>query len=86
MAGKVKFTAKPYKKITLDDMCDFIEEHYPEDKKWFKEVAYQDKDGNDIGRYNHLVAVRRFCERYNKDLLPVAKEKPVPATKRLADW
>lgn len=82
----VKFEAEDYKKITLDEMMDFIEENYPKDKKWFKEVAFQDKDGNTVEKYNHLNAVRKFCEKYAPELLPVAKEKKVPPTKRLENW
>lgn len=32
----VKFEATDYKKITLDEMLDFIEANYPNDKAWFK--------------------------------------------------
>ena len=67
-------------------MCDFIEEYYPEDKAWFKKIAFQDKDGNDTEKYNHLNATRRFCEKYAPELIPVAKEKRIPATKRLENW
>lgn len=82
----VKFEADSFKKITLDSMCDFIEKYYPEDKKWFKKVAFEDKNGNKVEKYNHLNAVRKFCEKYAPELLPIAKEKKAPATKRLADW
>ena len=82
----VKFEAEDYKKITLDEMLDFIEENYPKHKKWFKEVSFQDKDGNTVEKYNHLNAVRKFCEKYAPELLPVAKEKKVPPTKRLENW
>ena len=84
--AKVKFEGKEFKKITLDDMCDFIEANYPEDKTWFKRVCYENKDGEVVEKYNHLNAVRKFCERYNKDLIPKAKEKKEPATRRLRDW
>lgn len=82
----VKFEAESYKKISLDMMIDYIEAHYPEDKQWFKKIAYKDKDGNDTGKYNHLNAVRKFCERYAPELIPVAKEKKVPPTERLKNW
>lgn len=82
----VKFKADSFKKITLDEMCDFIEKNFPEDKPWFKQVAYEDKEGKPTAKYNHLNAVRKFCEKYAPDLLPVAKEKKVPATKRLENW
>lgn len=82
----IKFKAESFKKISLDEMCDFIEKNYPEDKAWFKKVAYEDKDGNAVKKYNHLNAVRKFCEKYAPELIPVAKEKKIPATKRLENW
>ena len=82
----VKFEATDYKKITLDEMLDFIEANYPNDTAWFKAVAFQDKDGNAVEKYNHLNAVRKFCEKYAPELLPVAKEKKVAPTERLKNW
>ena len=81
-----RFKADSFKKITLDEMCDFIEKNFPEDKAWFKQVAYEDKNGKPLAKYNHLNAVRKFCEKYAPDLLPVAKDPKTPATNRLKDW
>ena len=81
----VKFEVESYKKITLDAMCDYIEKNYPSDKKWFKSVAYADKDGNKVKKYNHLNAVRKFCEKYAPELIPEKKVK-APATKRIENW
>lgn len=81
-----KFEAESFKKITLDMMVDFIEANYPEDKKWFKKVAYQKKDGTATQKYNHLNAVREFCGKYARELMPTAKEKKEPASKRLENW
>ena len=81
-----KFVAENFKKITFDEMCDFIEKHHPEDKAWFKKVAFEDKEGNKVEKYNHLNAVRKFCDKYNPSLIPQAKEKKELKTKRLADW
>ena len=81
----VKFEATNYKKITLDKMMDFIEVNYPDDKGWFKQVAFQDKDGNTLEKYNHLNAVKQFCKRYAPELYPSAKAKVTP-TKRLENW
>lgn len=82
----VKFKAENFKKITLDEMCDFIEKNYPDDKAWFKKVAYEDKEGKPVEKYNHLNAVRQFCEKYAPELLPKKKEPKEPATKRLEKW
>lgn len=81
-----KFTAENFKTISFDDMANFIEANHPEDKAWFKKVAFQDKDGNEVKKYNHLNAKRRFCEKYAPELIPVAKAKKVPVTKRLENW
>lgn len=85
MATKFK-TEHPFKKIELSEMADFIEQNYPEDKEWFVTIAYQDKDGNDTDRYNHLRAVRKFCEKYAPDLIPQKREKEPPATDRILAW
>lgn len=57
-----------YKKITLDNMMDYIEKEHPEDKAWFKSIALKD------GKYQHLHAVREFCEKYMPDIIPEHKE------------
>lgn len=73
-----------FKKITLDVMCDYIEKNHPEEKEWFKKVCYQNKKGEPQEKYNHLNAVRKFCEKYFE--LPPAAEPKVPATKRFENW
>lgn len=82
----VKFTAESFNKISFDDMADFIESNYPEDKAWFKKVAFENKEGEKVAKYNHLNAKRQFCKKYAPDLLPVAKAKKVPVSKRLENW
>ena len=81
-----KFKADNFKSITLDMMCDYIEENAPEDKEWFKKVCYQTKDGKKTEKYNHLNATREFCKKYAPELIPVAKEKKEPVSKRLENW
>lgn len=66
-----------FKKITLTDMMDYIEENAPKDKSAFKENAFVD------GKYQHLKAVRWFCSRYMPELIPTKKAK---AVKRLENW
>lgn len=82
----VKFDGSEYKKITLDEMMEFIEENYPKDKGWFKKVAFQDKDGNTTEKYNHLNAVRKFCEKYAPNLIPKAKAKKPSAIEKFEKW
>lgn len=81
-----KFTADSFKKILFDDMYNFIDANHPEDKAWFKQVAFQDKNGNKVDKYNHLNAKMQFCKKYAPELIPVAKEKKVPVTKKLENW
>ncbi len=70
-----------FKKITLEMMMDYIETNAPEDKEWFKSVAI-DKNGN----YQHLIAVRAFCNRYMKDIIPEKKEKAPNKSEKLKNW
>ena len=35
-----------YNKIKLEDMMQYIEEKYPDDKSWFKKSAFVTKEGN----------------------------------------
>ena len=84
-----KFTAESYRKITLDEMVEFIEENYPEDKAWFKSIAFVDvknKNGKKDKRYVHLNAVREFCNRYAPELIPQAKPKKMTAKEKLMNW
>lgn len=94
MAEKKNFTKDDYKKITFDEMADFITTEHPGDKGWFKKVAYSkqddtpnvDKKGNP--KYNHLNAKRKFFEKYFPDQLPERKETkaPVNVKDKLKDW
>lgn len=59
-----------YRKISFEDMVEYIETNAPKDKKWFKSVAIDSK-----GKYQHLVAVRAFCERYMPEIIPVKTSK-----------
>ena len=79
MATKAKFDI-PFKKITFDDMFDYIAENYPKDKEWFESIC---KSGT---KYNHLKTVRTFCEKYNPSLIPVAKAPKVNKLDRFKEW
>lgn len=89
--AKTIFEAKEgFKKITLEEMKDFISAHYPEDKAWFKSIAFDTitkEDGTEGTKYNHLKAKKAFCEKYNPDLIPVAAAPKKPTAKELLeDW
>lgn len=79
-----KFTAESFKAITFDDMFDFIEKNHPEDKAWFKTVAYQNKNGETVKKYNHLNAKRKFCEKYAPELIATKTKEAV--SKKLSNW
>ena len=74
-----------YKKITFEDMVEYIEKNAPKDKAWFKETAMVvDKKGN--YRYNHLKAKKAFCERYMPEIIPQKKEAKPNKSDILKDW
>lgn len=82
-----KFEPKSdYKHISLKEMMAFIEAEHPEDKGWFKEVAFQDKYGHEVKKYNHLNAKREFCVKYAPELLPKKQAKAKALSEQLADW
>ena len=70
-----------FKKITLEDMMDYITTNATKDKAWFKSVAI---DAN--GKYQHLIAVRAFCAKYMPEIIPVAKAKEPNKSEKLANW
>ncbi len=83
--AKKKFGGK-WKTITLEEMVAYIEENAPEDKAWFKKIAYENKTGETQEKYNHLNAKRKFCEKYAPEIIPVAKPKEPPKSDLLKDW
>lgn len=80
---------KEFSKITFDDMIDYIETYYPDDKTEFKINIYTEtkKKGAKNSGYNHLATKRKFCEKYNPSLIPVKKEEEkAKKTDRIANW
>ena len=77
-----------FKKITLDDMIEYIETNSPQDKAWFKNMALNldGKGTGVVGRYNHLRAVRGFCKEYMPDILPQKKPKKPNKSEMLLNW
>lgn len=75
-----------YKHISLKEMMEYIEAEHPEDKEWFKEVAFQDKYGHTVNKYNHLNAKQEFCKKYAPGIIPKRKEKEEPLSNKLANW
>lgn len=66
-----------FKKITKEDMVNYILEYAPEDKAWFKQVVIDNNkdDKNKNKRISFIAIKRAFCERYNPSLIPKAKNK-----------
>ena len=79
-----------YKTMTLEQMAEYIEEKEPQDKGWFKSIAYIDKETKEGTKkvYSHLRARKEFCKRYIPEILPVAKEpkKETRAKEILENW
>lgn len=79
-----------YKKMTLEDMMNYIETNAPQDKEWFKSVAlekvFSKKEKKEIETYNHLKARKAFCERYMPEIIPVAKEPKEKKSQKLLNW
>lgn len=63
------------------DMVKYIEENKPNDKAWFKSVAFDSK-----GKYSHFKARKAFCEKYMPEIIPVAKPKAPKASAMLENW
>ena len=76
-----------YKTITLEQMQDFIEKYYPEDKEDFKKHAIEFvkvKDSSYLQPvYRHMKARKYFCEKYMPELLPKKKAKK---SESLLNW
>jgi hypothetical protein len=78
MAAKKKLE---FKKITFEDMKEYIEQNEPQDKEWFKSIAIDEK-----GRYQHLIAKKEFCKKYMPEIIPQAKPKKETKADILANW
>lgn len=77
-----------YKTIKLEEMVDYIEKNAPQDKAWFKKIAYADRKTKEGTKkvYNHLKAKKAFCEKYMPEIIPVAKEPEPKASDILLNW
>lgn len=70
-----------YKKLTFEEMKEYIETNAAADKEWFKSVAIDEK-----GVYQHLKAKKAFAEKYMPEIIPVAKPKKQTKADILANW
>lgn len=69
-----------FKKITFDDMKEYIEKNAASDKEWFKSVAIKE------GKYQHLAAKKAFCEKYMPEIIPTKKPDKETKADILANW
>lgn len=69
-----------FKKITFEDMKEYIEKNAASDKEWFKSVAIKG------GKYQHLAAKKAFCEKYMPEIIPVKKAPKETKADILANW
>lgn len=85
---KLSIEGKTFRKITLEDMKEYIEtKGNADDKKSFIAEAFvANKSGEK--QYNHLKAVKWFCGHFEEfnSLIPVAKPKKPTAKETLSDW
>lgn len=92
-------TTNTYKKLTFEELFNYLNEYgTEEEKKEFKTALFTDKngkptvrikkDGTEEAKENFLNAKKWFCGKFAPELLPVKKEeKPkVDMKKKLADW
>lgn len=84
----VKFTTEnEYKKITFDEVVDFLTEHgTTEEKAAFKKACYTNAEGETVEKLNWLNAKKWFCTNFAPELLPVKKETREPKASRIANW
>jgi len=54
--------------ITFEYMIEYIQKNAPQDKSWFKEIAFDNK------KYNHFTARKAFIDRYMPELKTETKQ------------
>jgi len=88
MAAKAKFkTENEYKKITFDEVVDFLTEHgTKEEKAAFKKACYTNAKGETTTKLNWLNGKLWFCTNFAPELVPVKKEEKEPKGKRIENW
>ena len=85
MATKFK-TENTFKKITFDEVVDFLEKNGTEEqKKKFKEACFSNKDGEATDKMNWLNGKKWFCGEFAPELLPEKKEVVLKSS-RIANW
>lgn len=72
------------RKITLEDMMDYIDTEAPEEKEWFKKLVKEIEEANN--KYNHLAVVRGFCEKFYPEKLIRKTPKRENKSKILENW
>ena len=70
-----------FNKIKVADIHEYMKDKSAEEKKAFKEVAFDEN-----GKYQHIKAKRYFCEKYFPKLVPVKKDKAPNKADIFKDW
>ena len=80
-------TENSFKKLQFDEVVDFLEANgSAEEKAAFKAACFTNKAGEHTDKLNWLNGKKWFCEKFAKDLIPVAKPKAELKSKRIANW
>jgi len=80
-------TENTFKKLQFDEVVDFLEANgSAEDKAAFRNACFTNKAGEPTKKLNWLKGKRWFCEKFAKDLIPVAQPKSEPKSKRIENW
>jgi len=83
-----KFTTEhEYKKITMDEAIDFLEQHGTvAEKKEFKEACTVIDPETGKEKLNWLRGKKYFCTKYAPELVPVGKPKAEKKSLRMLNW
>ena len=86
--ARAKFTTEnTFKKITCDEVVDYLEKHgTAEEKKQFKSACFSNKNGEAVEKLNWLNGKLWFLGEFAPDMLPEKKEVAEPKSTRIANW
>lgn len=86
MAAKFQ-TDNSFKKITFDEVVDFLEKNgTAKDKSDFKKACFTDKLGNEVKKLNWLNGKLWFCNKFAPELVPEKKTPTELKSERIANW
>lgn len=79
-----------YDKMSVKDMKEYIENNCPNEKEWFKKVAFTEKL-NKKGEMEqvyigHFKLRKIFCTKFMPEIIPVAKVKKEKMSDLIKYW